>query len=147
MQYAFRIDRDLGNVLCKDFFAQTLATANAESIMEASFLNLGTRLRTAEKAGDVVEMWVGWLEIMSAYRVSNFGAVRVINESVAKDDFLGLGGLEVSLWVYASSTRTTDAANAKKNKTPDQTDGSRRGIPCGTNPGRVQGDARTIDLR
>lgn len=105
--FFYRLGCDFGNVLYKDFILKLIKEVGHESWVCQNLL-----VSSAEKCGDVVEMWLGFLDLCE--QSSDSLEIRKISEAEA-----WYAGLEQALCVMASSSRNVATANNKRNKTPD----------------------------
>ena len=100
---AFRLTKDCGNVAYKDFFEQ-VAVPEAKDRNE---IFAHTRA-SAEKAGDIIEFWLGVLDVANMTK----GVVDVFDVNIEPADFLN--GLEKALRGFGSVSRTTSTINDKR---------------------------------
>ena len=100
---AFRVTKDCGNVAYKDFFEQVAVPEMKERNEIFAFSRA-----TAEKVGDIIEFWLGTLDIASMAK----GVVDVFDDHIDPTEFLN--GLEKALNAFGSSARTTFTTNDKR---------------------------------
>ena len=100
---AFRVTKDCGNVAYKDFFEQVAVPEMKERNEIFAF----TRA-TAEKVGDIIEFWLGVLDIASMAK----GVIDVFDDHIDPTEFLN--GLEKALTAFGSMARTTFTTNNKR---------------------------------
>jgi len=100
---AFRVTKDCGNVAYKDFFEQVAVP----ELKERNEIFAFTRA-TAEKVGDVIEFWLGVLDIASMAK----GVIDVFEDHIDPTEFLN--GLEKALTAFGSMARTTFTTNDKR---------------------------------
>ena len=99
----FRVTKDCGNVAYKDFFEQVAVPETKERNEIFAF----TRA-TAEKVGDIIEFWLGVLDIASMAK----GVIDVFDDHIDPTEFLN--GLEKALTAFGSVARTTFTTNDKR---------------------------------
>ena len=97
---AFRVTKDCGNVAYKDFFEQVAVPG----LKERNEIFAFTRA-TAEKVGDIIEFWLGVLDIASMAK----GVIDVFDNHIDPTEFLN--GLEKALTAFGSMARTTFTTN------------------------------------
>ena len=100
---AFRVTKDCGNVAYKDFFEQVAVPG----LKERNEIFAFTRA-TAEKVGDIIEFWLGVLDIASMAK----GVIDVFDNHIDPTEFLN--GLEKALTAFGSMARTTFTTNDKR---------------------------------
>ena len=100
---AFRVTKDCGNVAYKDFFEQVAVPG----LKERNEIFAFTRA-TAEKVGDIIEFWLGVLDIASMAK----GVIDVFDDHIDPTEFLN--GLEKALTAFGSMARTTFTKNDKR---------------------------------
>ena len=100
---AFRVTKDCGNVAYKDFFEQVAVPG----LKERNEIFAFTRA-TAEKVGDIIEFWLGVLDIASMAK----GVIDVFDDHIDPTEFLN--GLEKVLTAFGSMARTTFTTNDKR---------------------------------
>ena len=100
---AFRVTKDCGNVAYKDFFEQVAVPG----LKERNEIFAFTRA-TAEKVGDIIEFWLGVLDIASMAK----GVIDVFDDHIDPTEFLN--GLEKALTAFGSMARTTFTTNDKR---------------------------------
>ena len=100
--HAYRLSKDCGNVLYKDFLVKILDSAGK---MNEIF---GPTVATAEKAGDVIEFWLGLLDIASMTK----GVINIFDEGVDPSKYLN--GLEAAVRLFSKVARTTSTINSKR---------------------------------
>ena len=98
-RYAYRVSKDYGNVFYKDYHKMVLGNDFAE-IMDYP--------DPAEKCGDVVEMWLGMLD------VANMTKSQITFMETKADPGELLAGLEASLNIFHGTTRSTTTSNTKR---------------------------------
>ena len=91
--HAYRLSKDCGNVLYKDFLVKILDSA--EKMNEI----FGPTVATAEKAGDVIEFWLGLLDIAAMTR----GVINIFGD-----------GVEAAVRLFSKVARTTSTINSKR---------------------------------
>ena len=123
--YYFRLGKDMGNVLYKDFFWRVVGNDSSRMVVQQ------LEGSSAERVGDVVEMWLGFLDLCD-----QAGDSGLIRPTFSAGDMYH--GLEQALLVYASVSRHVTTLNNKRNKTPDSwvTEEERHAVQ------RYLGDAR-----
>jgi len=99
-RFAYRVSKDYGNIFYKDFTKMVLGNDFAE-IMDYPD-------PTAEKCGDVVEMWLGMLDI------ANMTKSQITFMETKADPGELLAGLEASLNIFHGTTRSTTTSNTKR---------------------------------
>eukprot|EP00435_Cladocopium_sp_Y103_P031471 s3097_g8.t1 len=99
----YRLMKDCGNVAYKDFLEQ-VAVPNPNDRNE---IFAHTRM-SAEKAGDVIEFWLGTLDIANMAE----GLINVFPRNIDPSDFLN--GLERALKGFGRVSRTTSTVNDKR---------------------------------
>ena len=99
----FRVTKDCGNVAYKDFFEQVAVP----ELKERNEIFAFTRA-TAEKVGDIIEFWLGVLDIASMAK----GVIDVFDDHIDPTEFLN--GLEKALTAFGSVARTTFTTNDKR---------------------------------
>ena len=107
---AFRVTKDCGNVAYKDFFEQVAVPG----LKERNEIFAFTRA-TAEKVGDIIEFWLGVLDIASMAK----GVIDVFDDHIDPTEFLN--GLEKALTAFGSMARTTFTTNDKRRGSFDYT--------------------------
>ena len=100
---AFRVTKDCGNVAYKDFFEQVAVPG----LKERNEIFAFTRA-TAEKVGNIIEFWLGVLDIASMAK----GVIDVFDDHIDPTEFLN--GLEKALTAFGSMARTTFTTNDKR---------------------------------
>ena len=100
---AFRVTKDCGNVAYKDFFEQVAVP----EIQQRNEIFAFSRA-SAEKVGDIIEFWLGVLDIASMAR----GVVDVFDTKIDPAEYLN--GLEKALATFGSTARTTFTTNDKR---------------------------------
>ena len=93
---AFRVTKDCGNVAYKDFFEQVAVP----EIKDRNDIFAFSRA-TAEKVGDIIEFWLGILDVASMAR----GLVDVFETQIDPAEYLN--GLEKALKAFGSTARTS----------------------------------------
>ena len=99
----FRVTKDCGNFAYKDFFEQVAVPEMKERNEIFAF----TRA-TAEKVGDIIEFWLGVLDIASMAK----GVIDVFDDHIDPTEFLN--GLEKALTAFGSMARTTFTTHDKR---------------------------------
>ena len=99
---AYRLPKDCGNVLYKEFLVKILDSAEK---MNEIFV---PTMATAEKAGDVIEFWLGLLDIAAMTK----GVVNIFGDEVDPTKFLN--GLEAAVRLFSKVARTTSTINSKR---------------------------------
>eukprot|EP00435_Cladocopium_sp_Y103_P053623 s370_g17.t1 len=99
---AYRLMKDCGNVLYEDFLKKII---DDDSKMNEIF---GPTTATAEKAGDVVEFWLGLLDVAAMTR----GTVNVFPDDLDPSPFLN--GLEDAVRFFRQTARSTSTINDKR---------------------------------
>ena len=105
--HAFRLSKDCGNVLYKDFLVKILDSA--EKMNEI----FGPTMATAEKAGDVIEFWLGLLDIAAMTK----GVINILGDGVDPTKFLN--GPEAAVRLFSKVARTTSTINSKRKRSLD----------------------------
>ena len=100
---AFRVTKDCGNVAYKDFFEQ-VAVPELQQRNEIFAFSRAS----AEKVGDIIEFWLGVLDVASMAR----GVVDVFGTQIDPTEYLN--GLEKALTAFGSTARTTFTTNDKR---------------------------------
>ena len=100
---AFRVTKDCGNVAYKDFFEQVAVPG----LKERNEIFAFTRA-TAEKVGDIIEFWLGVLDIASMAK----GVIDVFDDHIDPTEYLN--GLEKALTAFGSMAMTTFTTNDKR---------------------------------
>eukprot|EP00435_Cladocopium_sp_Y103_P006431 s934_g2.t1 len=106
---AYRLMKDCGNVLYKDFLKKIIDDDNK---MNEIF---GPTTATAEKAGDVVEFWLGLLDVAAMTR----GTVNVYPDDLDPSPFLN--GLKDAVRFFRQTARSTSTINDKRKGSFDRT--------------------------
>eukprot|EP00435_Cladocopium_sp_Y103_P044669 s3107_g12.t1 len=101
--------KDCGNVLYKDFLKRVI---DDDGKMNEIF---GPTTATAEKAGDVVEFWLGLLDVAAMTK----GTVNVFPEAIDPSPFLN--GLEDAVRFFRQTARSTSTINDKRKGSLDCT--------------------------
>eukprot|EP00435_Cladocopium_sp_Y103_P026418 s4552_g6.t1 len=99
---AYRLMKDCGNVLYKDFLKKVI---DDDKKMNEIF---GPTTATAEKAGDVVEFWLGLFDVAAMTK----GTVDVFPDEL--DPSLFLNGLEDAVRFFRQTARSTSTINDKR---------------------------------
>eukprot|EP00435_Cladocopium_sp_Y103_P029299 s941_g7.t1 len=99
---AYRLMKDCGNVLYKDFLKKII---DDDHKMNEIF---GPTTATAEKAGDVVEFWLGLLDVAAMTK----GTVNVFPDDLDPSPFLN--GLEDAVRFFRQTARSTSTINDKR---------------------------------
>ena len=99
-RFAYRVSKDYGNVFYKDYLKMVLGNDFAE-IMDYPD-------PAAEKCGDVVEMWLGMLDI------ANMTKSQITFMETKADPGELLASLEASLNIFHGTTRSTTTSNTKR---------------------------------
>ena len=92
--YAYRLTKDCGNVAYKDFLMKVI---NSDEKMNEIF---GPTEATAEKAGDVIELWLGLLDVAAMTK----GVVNIFDDEVNPTEYLN--GLEATVRFFGKTART-----------------------------------------
>ena len=100
--HEYRLSKDCGNVLYKDFLVKILDSA--EKMNEI----FGPTMATAKKAGDVIEFLLGLLDIAAMTK----GVVNILGDDVDPTKFLN--GLEAAVRLFSKVARTTSTINSKR---------------------------------
>lgn len=102
-RFAYRVSKDYGNVFYKDYL---------KMILGREFADITDYDDTAaEKCGDVVEMWLGLLDI------ANMTKKHIKFMDTRADPGELLAGLKTSINVFQGTTRSSSTSNTKRNKT------------------------------
>ena len=99
-RFAYRVTKDYGNVFYKDYLKMVLGDDFTEV--------MGYADATAEKCGDVVEMWLGMLDL------ANMTKSQVTFMKTKADPGELLAGLEASINIFHGTTRSTTTPNTKR---------------------------------
>eukprot|EP00435_Cladocopium_sp_Y103_P057865 s295_g20.t1 len=99
---AYRLMKDCGNVMYKDFLTKSIDDDNK---MNEIF---GPTKATAEKAGDVVEFWFGLLDVASMTK----GTANVFPDDLDPAPFLN--GLEAAVRFFRQTARSTSTISDKR---------------------------------
>ena len=99
-RFAYRVTKDYGNVFYKDYLNMVLGDDFTEV--------MGYADATAEKCGDVVEMWLGMLDL------ANMTKSQITFMETKADPGELLAGLEASLNIFHGTTRSTTTPNTKR---------------------------------
>ena len=99
-RFAYRVTKDYGNVFYKDYLKMVLG----DDFMEV----MGYADATAEKCGDVVEMWLGMLDL------ANMTKSQITFMETKADPGELLAGLEASMNIFHETTRSTTTPNSKR---------------------------------
>ena len=99
-RFAYRVTKDYGNVFYKDYLKMVLGD-NFTEVM-------GYADATAEKCGDVVEMWLGMLDL------ANMTKSQITFMETKADPGELLAGLEASINIFHGTTRSTTTPNTKR---------------------------------
>ena len=99
-RFAYRVTKDYGNVFYKDYLKMVLG----DDFMEV----MGYADATAEKCGDVVEMWLGMLDL------ANMTKSQITFMETKADPGELLAGLEASMNIFHGTTRSTTTPNSKR---------------------------------
>ena len=99
-RFAYRVTKDYGNVFYKDYLKMVLGDDFADV--------MGYADATAEKCGDVVEMWLGMLD------VANMTKSQITFMETKADPGELLAGLEASINIFHGTTRSTTTPNTKR---------------------------------
>ena len=99
-RFAYRVTKDYGNVFYKDYLKMVLGDDFTEV--------MGYADATAEKCGDVVEMWLGMLD------VANMTKSQITFMETKADPGELLAGLEASINIFHGTTRSTTTPNTKR---------------------------------
>ena len=99
-RFAYRVTKDYGNVFYKDYLKMVLGDDFAEV--------MGYADATAEKCGDVVEMWLGMLDL------ANMTKSQITFMETKADPGELLAGLEASMNIFHGTTRSTTTPNTKR---------------------------------
>ena len=99
-RFAYRVSKDYGNVFYKDYLEMVLGE-DFEDVM--GYLDVA-----AEKCGDVVEMWLGMLDL------ANMTKSQITFMETKADPGELLAGLEASLNIFHGTTRSTTTPNTKR---------------------------------
>ena len=100
--YAYRLSKDCGNVMYKGFLVKILAS---DQKMDQIF---GPTVATAEKAGDVIEFWLGLLDIAS---MAN-GVVIIFDDNIDPTQYLNR--LKAAVCLFGRVARSTSTINTKR---------------------------------
>ena len=99
-RFAYRVTKDYGNVFYKDYLKMVLG----DDFMEV----MGYADAAAEKCGDVVEMWLGMLDLAKMTKS------QIIFMETKADPGELLAGLEASMNIFHGTTRSTTTPNSKR---------------------------------
>jgi hypothetical protein len=99
-RFAYRVTKDYGNVFYKDYLKMVLGDDFTEV--------MGYADATAEKCGDVVEMWLGMLDL------ANMTKSQITFMETKADPGELLAGLEASINIFHGTTRSTTTPNTKR---------------------------------
>ena len=111
--HAYRLSKDCGNVLYKDSLVKILDSA--EKMNEI----FGPTVATAEKAGDVIEFWLGLLDIAAMTK----DVINIFGDGVDPSKYLN--GLEAAVRLFSKVARTTSTINSKRKGSFDCSLGAR----------------------
>ena len=100
--HVYRLSKDCGNVLYKDFLVKIL---DSDEKMNEIF---GPTVATAEKAGDVIEFWLSLLDIAAMTK----GVINIFDDEVDPTKFLN--GLEAAVPLFTKVARTTSTINSRR---------------------------------
>ena len=100
--YAYRLSKDCGNILYRDFLVKII---DSDKKMNEIF---GPTVATAEKAGDVIEFWLGLLDIASITK----GVVNIFDDDLDATQFLN--GLGAAVRLFGRVARSTSTINSKR---------------------------------
>ena len=101
MAWAYRVQKDYGNV----FYADYLKKIMGDRFVDVMGPNPKTK---TEKCGDVVEMWLGLLDVANM----TTGCVKVINSQANPGELLT--GLEASMRMFQGPSRSTSTINSRR---------------------------------
>ena len=99
-RFAYRVSKDYGNVFYKDYLKMVLGNDFSDV--------MGYPDVAAEKCGDVVEMWLGMLDL------ANMTKSQITFMETKADPGELLAGLEASLNIFHGTTRSTTTPNTKR---------------------------------
>ena len=99
-RFAYRVTKDYGNLFYKDYLKMVLGDDFTEV--------MGYPDATAEKCDDVVEMWLGMLDL------ANMTKSQITFMETKADPGELLAGLEASLNIFHGTTRSTTTPNTKR---------------------------------
>ena len=99
-RFAYRVSKDYGNVFYKDYLKMVLGDDFTDV--------MGYADAAAEKCGDVVEMWLGMLDL------ANMTKSQITFMETKADPGELLAGLEASLNIFHGTTRSTTTPNTKR---------------------------------
>ena len=99
-RFAYRVSKDYGNVFYKDYLKMVLRDDFTDVM---GYLDVA-----AEKFGDVVEMWLGMLDL------ANMTKSQITFMETKADPGELLAGLEASLNIFHGTTRSTTTHNTKR---------------------------------
>ena len=99
-RFAYRVTKDYGNVFYKDYLKMVLGDDFTDV--------MGYADATAEKCGDVVEMWLGMLDL------ANMTKSQITFMETKADPGELLAGLEASINIFHGTTRSTTTPNTKR---------------------------------
>ena len=99
-RFAYRVSKDYGNVFYKDYLKMVLGNDFTDV--------MGYLDAAAEKCGDVVEMWLGMLDL------ANMTKSQITFMETKADPGELLAGLEASLNIFHGTTRSTTTPNTKR---------------------------------
>ena len=99
-RFAYRVSKDYGNVFYKDYLKMVLGNDFTDV--------MGYPDVAAEKCGDVVEMWIGLLDL------ANMTKSQITFMETKADPGELLAGLEASINIFHGTTRSTTTPNTKR---------------------------------
>ena len=99
-RFAYRVTKDYGNIFYKDYLKMVLGDDFTDV--------MGYADATAEKCGDVVEMWLGMLDL------ANITKSQITFMETKADPGELLAGLEASINIFHGTTRSTTTPNTKR---------------------------------
>ena len=99
-RFAYRVTKDYGNLFYKDYLKMVLGDDFTEV--------MGYADATAEKCGDVVEMWLGMLDL------ANMTKSQITFMETKADPGELLACLEASINIFHGTTRSTTTPNTKR---------------------------------
>ena len=103
-RFAYRVTKDYGNVFYKDYLKMVLGDDFTEV--------MGYADATAEKCGDVVEMWLGMLDL------ANMTKSQITFMETKADPGELLAGLEASINIFHGTTRSTTTPVDQESPSP-----------------------------
>lgn len=104
-RFGYRVSKDYGNVFYKDYLKMVLGREFG-GIMAMDHADAA-----AEKCGDVVEMWLGLLDIANMTK----GHIQFMDTRADPGELLA--GLAASINIFHGTARSTTTSNTKRNNT------------------------------